>query len=493
MGNKLRSASVLFILVTLLLGMSASIQAIGVSFTIYGQVFDTDGTTPLDGVTVRITNLETGSSLDPVVTADGGWYLVNLGNLKPNEAHSAGDSIQIAADDGVCKRNTVVVARGVTTPQVVNVFLQMDTTAPQFTGVKPADEVCVMDSTPEICANYTDDIGIDTGSVIITVDGTDVTASAAVTASSVCYTPATSLSEGMHTVTVNVSDLCGHQNSTSWSFTVDTAAPVVVFLEPPTPVNNSELQTNFFTVTVTATESGCGIDEVLLNWNGSTYWMFTTAQDEYSLELTDLSKGEYSYFVQASDIAGNIGQTETRVVKINVTALSLTSGFSIISMPLDDPTVVDAATLATKIGANCNEVVKWDSATQSFISYVPGVPLNNFAIAGGEGYFVNLNNPTVVGFSGPGWPSPFGISLPAAFSIIGLPVNDASVTDASTLAAKIGANCIELVKWDSATQSYVSYIPGVPLNNFATAGGEGYFVNLNNPTTVTFVGTPWHD
>jgi len=493
MGNKLRSASVLFILVTLLLGMSASIQALGVSFTLYGQVFDTDGTTPLDGVTVRITNLETGSSLDPVVTADGGWYLVNLGNLKPNEAHNAGDSIQIAADDGVCKRNTVVVARGVTSPQVVNVFLQMDSTAPQFTEVKPADGVCVMDSTPEICANYTDDIGIDTGSVIIRVDGTDVTACAVVTASSICYTPTTSLTEGMHTVTVNVSDLCGHQNSTSWSFTVDTAAPVVVFLEPPTPVNNSELQTNFFTVTVTATESGCGIDEVLLNWNGSTYWMFATAQDEYSLELTDLLKGEYSYFVQASDIAGNIGQTETRVVKINVTALSLTSGFTIISMPLDDPTVVDAAALATKIGANCNEVVKWDSATQSFISYVPGVPLNNFAIAGGEGYFLNLNNPTVIAFSGPGWPSPFAISLPAAFSIIGLPVNDASVTDASTLAAKIGANCIELVKWDSATQSYVSYIPGVPLNNFATAGGEGYFANLNNPAMVTFVGTPWHD
>ena len=495
--NKLRIASVLVILVTLLFGMSASIQAIGVSFTLYGQVFDTDGTTPLDGVTVRITNLETGSSLDPMVTAGGGYYTANLGNLKPNEAHSAGDNIQIAADDGACKQNTVVFARGTTSPQQVNVILQADTTAPQFTAVKPAGGVCTMDSTPEICANYTDNIGIDTGSVLITVDGADVSTSAVVTTSSVCYTPTTSLSEGMHAVTVNVSDLCGHLTSTSWSFTVDTQAPVVVFLEPPTPANNSVLQTGIITVTVTATESGCGMDEVLLNWNGTAYMMFATAQNEYSLELTGLSNGQYSYFVQASDIAGNVGQTATRIVNLNITeytmTLSLTSGFTIISPPLDDPAVTDAATLATKIGANCNEVVNWDSGSQTFSSFVPGVPLNNFAIAGGEGYFVNLNNPTVIAFSGPGWPSPFGVSLPVGFSIIGLPVDDAAVSDASTLTAKIGANCIELVKWDSATQSYVSYIPGVPLNNFATAGGEGYFANLNNPTAITFAGTAWHD
>jgi hypothetical protein len=398
--NKLRSASVLLILVTLLFGMSASIQALGVSFSIYGQVFDTDGTTPVDGVTVTVTNLETGSSLDPVVTSAGGYYVVNLANLKPNEAHSAGDSIQITADDGAGKRNTVVVARATASPQQVNVILQ----------------------------NYT--------------------------------------------------------------------TPQVAFLEPPTPANNSEVQTGRITVTVTASSSS-GIDEVLLNWNGTAYMMFATAQDEYSFELTGLSNGQYSYFVQASDIAGNVGQTETRVVTINITTytmtLSLTSGFTIISPPLDDPTVTDAATLATKIGANCNEVVNWNSASQTFSSYVPGVPLNNFAIAGGEGYFVNLNNPTVVAFSGAGWPSPFAVSLPVGFSIIGLPVNDVAVTDASTLATKIGANCIELVKWNSATQSYSSYVPGVPLNNFAIAGGEGYFANLNNPTAVTFEGTPWQD
>jgi hypothetical protein len=496
MEKKLTKVGVILIVLTVALGMSASIQAIGVSFTFYGQVFDTDGSTPVDGVTVTVTNLATGSSVDPTVTASGGWYSVNLGNLKPNEAHSDGDNLQIVATDGACKISTTFVARAATSPQQANVILQADTTAPQVIGSKPAAGVCVTDGTPEICANYSDDIGINTSSVMMTVDGTDVTANATVTASSVCYTPATSLAEGEHTVLVNVSDLCGHQNSTSWTFTVDTVAPAVAFIAP-TPANNTEVSVDYVTFAVTATEAGCGINEVLLNWNGTTYWMFAIAQDEYSLELTGLSNGLYTYFVQASDIAGNVGQTETRMLRLNRTSYtvtrSLASGFNIISLPLNDTAVTTASTLATKIGANCSEVVKWNSASQAFISYVPGVPLNNFAIAGGEGYFVNLNNPTVIAFSGAGWASPFTISLPTAFSIIGLPINDVSVTTASTLAAKIGANCTELVKWNSATQSYVSYVPGVPLNNFATAGGEGYFANLNNPTVVTFEGVPWHD
>jgi hypothetical protein len=505
MEKKRTKIGVILIVLALSLGMSASVQAIGVSFTFYGQVFDTDGSTPVDGVTVTVTNLATGSSVDPTVTASGGWYTVNLGNLKPNEAHSAGDNLQIVANDGACKRSTTVVARAATSPQQANVTLQADTTAPQLIGSKPAAGVCVMDGTSEICANYSDDTGINTSSVMMTVDGTDVASNATVTTSSVCYTPATSLAEGEHTVTVNVSDLCGHQNSTSWSFTVDTVAPAVAFIAP-TPANDTEVTVDYVNVTVTATdEEGCGIDTVNLIWNGTVwveqppggFMLFMTADTQYSFDVTGLANGEYTYYVQATDIAGNIGQTETRMVRINITAYTLTrslaSGFNIISPPLNDTAVANASTLATKIGANCSEVVRWNSASQAFISYVPGVPLNNFAIVGGEGYFVNLNNPTVIAFSGAGWSSPFAISLPTAFSIIGLPVNDVSVTNASTLAAKIGANCTELVKWNSATQSYVSYVTGVPLNNFATVGGEGYFANLNNPTEVTFVGAPWHD
>jgi hypothetical protein len=173
--------------------------------------------------------------------------------------------------------------------------------------------------------------------------------------------------------------------------------------------------------------------------------------------------------------------------------LELAEGYNMISIPLNDSSVITASDLAAKIGTSCTEVVKWDSNTQSYISHIPGLPLNNFATTAGEGYFVNVNNPTSLTFEGPGWDSPCIISLVSGYNMIGVPVNDSSVTTASTLATKIGTSCTEVVRWDGNTQSYISHIPGLPLNDFAIMGGHGYFVNVNNPIDVSFEGVKWED
>jgi parallel beta-helix repeat protein len=171
----------------------------------------------------------------------------------------------------------------------------------------------------------------------------------------------------------------------------------------------------------------------------------------------------------------------------------LAPGFNMISLPVNDASITTAASLAAKLGSNCTEVVTFNGTQQQLQSYVPGVPLNNFAIVGGRGYFVNLNHPTSVLITGTGWPSPFGVSLVPGLNLIGLPVNDTSVTTASTLAAKIGGNCKEVVNWERGTQSYVSYVTGVPLNDFVIRAGDGYFVTVDNQTEVTFEGSSWEN
>ncbi|MGC9444596.1 MAG: carboxypeptidase-like regulatory domain-containing protein [Candidatus Methanospirareceae archaeon] len=104
-----------------LIGLLLPVQALGTPFVIYGQVLD--GTTPVDGATVTVTNLATGSSVSPAVTADGGWYVVDLAHLEPNEAHAAGDSIEITAS-GAGGTVTTVVARAAESPQLVRVTLE---------------------------------------------------------------------------------------------------------------------------------------------------------------------------------------------------------------------------------------------------------------------------------------------------------------------------------------------------------------------------------
>jgi hypothetical protein len=111
------------VLVAALIGLMIPVQALGTPFIIYGQVFDIDGTTPVDGVTVTVTNLATGSSVSPELTANGGWYLVDLAHLEPNEAHAAGDNVQITAI-GAGGTKTTVVARAEDSPQLVRLALQ---------------------------------------------------------------------------------------------------------------------------------------------------------------------------------------------------------------------------------------------------------------------------------------------------------------------------------------------------------------------------------
>ncbi|MBN1455050.1 MAG: carboxypeptidase regulatory-like domain-containing protein [Methanomicrobia archaeon] len=112
------------VLVAALIGLLLPVQAEGggTPFVIYGQVFDTDGRTPVDGVTVTVTNLATGSSVREV-TANGGWYLVDLAHLEPSEAHAAGDSIEITATGGG-KTKTTVVTRAEESPQLVRLTLE---------------------------------------------------------------------------------------------------------------------------------------------------------------------------------------------------------------------------------------------------------------------------------------------------------------------------------------------------------------------------------
>jgi PGF-pre-PGF domain-containing protein len=99
-------------------------------------------------------------------------------------------------------------------------FTVKDATAPTIIVVSPTEGTIITERTPKIEATYSDSGGINTSTVRLSFDGTDVTTYATITATKITFVPATPLSYKDYTVTLEVSDQAGNKATKTWSFTV---------------------------------------------------------------------------------------------------------------------------------------------------------------------------------------------------------------------------------------------------------------------------------
>jgi hypothetical protein len=234
--------------------------------------------TPPEITNLQPTNQTTISNNMPVIGAD-----------YSDESGINETSVLLMVDGGDVTPSAIVTPTGVTyTPPAPlsdathNVYLEVeddssshnratetwwftvDTQPPLITNLQPANESTTVDNTPTISASYSDASGIDTLSVLLRVDSTDVTGFTAVTPSGVTYTPPVPLSDDVHNVYLEVSDNSVPQNTATvtWWFSVDTQPPVITNVQP---LDFSEISDNMPTIGASySDESGIDRSSVIL-------------------------------------------------------------------------------------------------------------------------------------------------------------------------------------------------------------------------------------
>lgn len=206
-----------------------------------------------------------------------------------------------------------------------------ETTKPTITITAPTAGAFLATGVPAITFQLRDESsgsGINISTLKLTVDGKEYTSSA-MTATKVTngydvtFTPTTSLTDGEHTIKVNVSDNDGNAAvEVSRSFTTDTVPPSLSITAPST--NDLWVAVASYTVTGTTNDSMSGIESVTITLNGTDQGAVTIGSNGAFSKAVTLKAGANTIIVTATDKAGKTS-TVTRTINLDTEAPEITA------------------------------------------------------------------------------------------------------------------------------------------------------------------------
>ena len=123
-------------------------------------------------------------------------------------------------------------------------------------------------------------------------------------------------------------------------------------------------------------------------------------------------------------IARPVSQVEAESYS-NVFNVALSKGLNMLSVPLAQPTPMNAKSLAGITGANV--VITLNTTTQRFVAWTPGAPDDGFIVEGGKGYIVNVPATRNFAFVGAPWTNPTEAAAAAPAAITPLIRGDRGV------------------------------------------------------------------
>lgn len=215
-----------------------------------------------------------------------------------------------------------------------------ETVKPVINITSPASGSYLGSNTPPIVFTLRDETngsGVKLTTLSLKIDSTTYTNASAgmvctpVTGGYNCtYTPQSALSDGPHTVTVNVSDNDGNAGTQkTTTFTVDTVAPTLNVTAPVDNLKTNVAQVNVVGSTNDITSSSA---TVTIKLNGADQGAVTVTGGNFSKAIT-LSQGSNTIIVRSTDLANKFTEV-TRTISLNTVAPTI-SNIAITPNPAD--------------------------------------------------------------------------------------------------------------------------------------------------------------
>lgn len=211
--------------------------------------------------------------------------------------------------------------------------------APVITILSPSSGAYVSNSKQPVVFTVTDETdgsGVDLSTLVVKQDGTAVASSALASTAitngySVTYTPASALSDGSHTVTVDCKDHDGNsaaQKSTTYK--VDTVPPTLNITSPTEGYITNKAA---LTVAGTTNDATSSPVTVKIKLNGADQGGVTVGSGGAFTKSITLAEGANTIVITATDAAGKVS-TVTRGVTLD-TSVPVIKSATITPNPVD--------------------------------------------------------------------------------------------------------------------------------------------------------------
>ena len=300
------------------------------------------------------------------------------------------------------------------------------------------------------------------------------------------YTRSYTLAAGTQDGTYDITVALGAVSESAGSVAIDNTAPTISATSAsPATVANGD------TVTISATIAGATsvmANVSLLDTAATASVSLTDADADgtytgmHPISINNEARnGEQSITITATDAAGNSSDATATVTLQNSISFTSTlpAGISLFHVPLAEEGLDTVGDLRTKLGANVNLLITYDGSTWNSRS-------SDVAITGSLGILVSMSAETTVTFEGQPWADTI-VTLAAGSNLIGLPVNDARVTNASDISGLFAAGTVSSVIFASGG----SFTVATATDDAAVAGDAAYLVIAAAAGSATLTGDGW--